>query len=112
MKNQQPFTNESSANLGSSAWLSLFRVGIVSLTLLIASNGVLSAGDAPPFLEVGKSYSGNGYQFTVLEIGKSGWIKVVLRGTNQLGWINTNAMPMIAPYPAVEMNAPAAVPGE
>lgn len=43
-------------------------------------------------------------------IGKDGWIKVVLRERNQLAWINTNATLMIAPYPAVEMNAPAAAP--
>jgi len=60
-----------------------------------------SAGDAPPFLQVGKSYSiiyGGDYQFTVLEIGKEGWVKVVMRQRNQTAWINTNAVP-IAPYP-------------
>jgi len=80
--------------------------------LLFALSSVVSAADAPPFLEVGKSYSGTGYQFTVLEIGKNGWIKVVLRERNELAWINTNAMLMIAPYPAQEMNAPAAAPGQ
>jgi hypothetical protein len=84
----------------------------VALGLLISFSGVVLAGEAPPFLEVGKSYSSTGYQFAVLEIGKNGWIKVVLRETNQLAWINTNATPMIAPYPAQEMNAPAAVPGQ
>jgi len=50
----------------------------------------------------GKSYSiiyGGDYQFTVLEIGKGGWIKVVMRQRNQTAWINTNAVPIIAPYP-------------
>jgi len=45
-----------------------------------------SAGDAPPFLQVGKSYSiiyGEDYQFTVLEIGKEGWVRVVMRQKNQ-----------------------------
>jgi len=88
----------------------LLRTGVVAVMLLFALNTVVSAGDAPPFLEVGKSYSTTGYQFAVLEIGKGGWIKVVLRESNQLAWINTNAMPVISPYPAQEMNAPAAVP--
>ena len=90
----------------------LLRTGLVAVTLFLALSTGVSAGDAPPFLEVGKSYSGTGYQFTVLEIGKNGWIKVVLRERNELAWINTNAMLTIAPYPAQEMNAPAVAPGQ
>lgn len=91
-------------------FVNLLRVGIVALTLFISLPGVVLADEAPPFIQVGKSYSGAGIQFYVLEVGKAGWVKVVLRQTNQLAWINTNAMPMIAPYPAVGMDAPAAVP--
>jgi hypothetical protein len=90
----------------------LLWTGLVVVTLLFALSNVVSAGDAPSFLQINKSYSGSGYQFTVLEIGKDGWIKVVLRERNELAWINTNATPMIAPYPAQEMNAPAAAPGQ
>ena len=92
------------------AFVNLLRVGIAAFTLLISLPGVVLGDEAPPFVQVGKSYSGAGIQFYVLEVGKAGWVKVVLRQTNQLGWINTNAMSVIAPYPAVSMDAPAAVP--
>jgi hypothetical protein len=75
--------------------ISLAVAGIVIGTVKPAS-----AGNAPPFLQVGKSYSiiyGGDYQFT--EIAKEGWIKVVMRQRNQTAWINTNAVPIIAPYP-------------
>ena len=88
--------------------LILFQAGIAAVILLFSSAGLLSAGEAPPFLEVGKSYSvifGQEYQFTVLEINKEGWIKVVMRQRNQLAWINTNAVPVIAPYPAQGVQA-------
>lgn len=88
----------------------LHRTGLIVVTLLFSGIRIVSADEAPPFVEVGKSYSGGGIQFYVLEVGKAGWVKVVLRQTNQLGWISTNAMPVIAPYPAVKMNAPAAAP--
>ncbi|PYL03461.1 MAG: hypothetical protein DME32_04030 [Verrucomicrobia bacterium] len=39
------------------------------------------------------------YLNSVLEIGNDGWIKVVMRQRNQTAWINTNAVPIIAPYP-------------
>ena len=89
---------------------SLLRTGLIVVTLLFSGIRIVSADEAPPFVEVGKSYSGGGIQFYVLEVGKAGWVKVVLRQTNQLGWINTNAMPVIVPYPALEVNAPPAAP--
>lgn len=110
MKNRLHFTNSNYVSHESSPCATLLRAGIVALTLVISSSSMVSAGDAPSFLQVNKSYSGSGFEFTVLEIGKDGWIKVVLRERNQLAWINTNATPMIAPYPAIEMNAPAAAP--
>jgi hypothetical protein len=70
--------------------------------MAIGSANPISAGDAPPFLQVGKSYTivlATEHQFKVLEIGKEGWIKVVMQERNQTAWINTNAVPIIAPYP-------------
>ncbi len=79
------------------------RTGIVVIGILLMTRPS-PAGEAPPFLVVGQSYNvilvGNSYQFTVLEIGKGGWIKVVLRQQNTVAWINTNAVPVIGPYPA------------
>ena len=78
---------------------------VISLAVAVIVIGTVKpapAGDAPLFLQVGKSYSiiyGGDYQFTVLEIGRGGWIKVVMRQRNQTAWINTNAVPIIAPYP-------------
>ena len=72
----------------------------IAVVLLFSSISLLPAGAAPAFLQVGKTYSvifGMEYQFTVLEIGKEGWIKVTLRQRNQVAWINTNAVPVIAP---------------
>lgn len=88
----------------------LIRTGLVVVTLLFSGINFVSADEAPPFVQAGKSYSCAGIQFYVLEVGKQGWVKVILRQTNQLGWINTNSMPVIAPYPALEMNPPPAVP--
>jgi hypothetical protein len=48
--------------------------------------------------EILQHHLGGDYQFTVLEIGKEGWVKVVMRQRNQTAWISTNAVP-IAPYP-------------
>jgi hypothetical protein len=77
------------------------RNGIVAVILFVVSTSRwLSAGEAPAFLQVGKTYSvifGMEYQFTVLEIGKDGWIRVSLRQRNQVAWINTNAVPVISP---------------
>jgi hypothetical protein len=71
--------------------------------ILIAAAMLLStttshAGGAPPFLQVGKSYNMlfQGHkQFTVLEIGKDGWVKVMLQSHNEVAWINTNVIPVI-----------------
>lgn len=82
--------------------LTLLRVSIAAAILLASSTGVVSAGETPSFLQVGKSYSvifGAQYHFTVLEIGNGGWIKVVMQQRHQAAWINTNAVPVIAPYP-------------
>jgi len=87
----------------------LLRVSIAAATLLVSFTGAVSAGEAPSFIKVGKSYSvifGIEYQFTVLEIGKDGWIKVVMRQRNQVAWVNTNAVPVIAPYPFQGVQAP------
>ena len=110
MKTQYHLSKSSYVDICFPSLGNLLRLGIVASTLLIALPGVVLGDEAPPFVQVGKSYSGAGIQFYVLEVGKAGWVKVVLRQTNQLGWINTNSMSVIAPYPAVSMDAPAAVP--
>jgi hypothetical protein len=82
--------------------LTLLWVSIAAVILLVFSTGVVSAGETPSFLQVGKSYSvifGTQYNFTVVEIGNGGWIRVVMQHRHQAAWINTNAVPVIAPYP-------------
>lgn len=79
----------------------------LAFAALLSSAMRLSAADAPPFLEVGKSYNllFNGKrQFKVLEIGKDGWVKIAIRATNEVAWINTNAVPVIAPFPSQPTN--------
>jgi hypothetical protein len=66
-----------------------------------------AAEGAPPFVEVGKSYTlvvpNNNvlsqYQFKVLELGNGGWVKVATVSNNQVMWLNTHQAVLIAPYP-------------
>jgi hypothetical protein len=88
----------------------LLRVSIAAAILLVSSTGVVSAGEAPSFLQVGKSYSvissSAEYRFTLLEIDKGGWIKAVLQQRHNVAWINTNAVLVITPYPFQGAHAP------
>jgi hypothetical protein len=79
----------------------LTKAALIAVTMLF-STVTSHAGNAPSFLVVGRSYSlflnGN-KQFTVLEIGREGWVRVMFQSHNEIAWINTNAIGAISFFP-------------